>query len=591
MADNQLLAATSTAEGVKSLTENLFANKSRWVHLWIYKRAAPFLALSAFYIGRHRLSYSPDFDQIPAWFFPVLAFVISCYAISRIFLARNSWETLYGSYVFSFAYMSLGEHLNSLMSNFYDPFAPPEGLLSWIAISVQWVYGFGGFWGMTWLYCKRLIAPEEFLALVLFITFAYGVYPDPSRTWIFVAVLLIPAIFLLYRQKQSFRMVVFLSAILVYFWITSEIAGFYVLIALAICLGFIWVLFRALKKLSEENVSNLVYSFCLATFSGLVFFIFNGLLGFDPSFSLTWWAMWFTFTVISALVWRSCGSRLFPILALWFSYWMTATFYVSLENLSDNFSELTFFIGSLLILIGGALIIRATSLTLDSNRLYIWSRIYMIAAAILAIIISTNEQTLSSVWYFFIFACFPIAVWCAQKKSLGRGLPWWRGVVNPRTIVAVRRITRKSGSWFVSIPFIGTTVSAVIKVVALIAHLKKNGERSDSADLLLIVWSTSVALIFAYYIDETFGPGAYGELNLAEEEFYFVVSAMISGILLSLIGRISKEPMFPLLGMLAFIAAPMYLFQLDGEVTITFWLVTIASACGVVFVKDVVQIN
>lgn len=591
MPDNQLAGVGKAGTSIASLADNLFVGKSSWVHLWVYKRGMPFLALLAFYVGRYRISLTTDQLVLPAWFIPFLAIIISCFVVVKIALARKALDQLSGSYVFSFAYMSFGVHWDWLLFSLFADGSTsgfPFLILFWGNIA----YTFTGYWAMTWLYCKELVSSEEYVALTLFIAFLYGTDSDPTSIWIFMAALFIPAILLLYRQHKSFRSIVFLASVVTYFWVVSDIAGInYVSLALVFCLGFIWVVFRALKKLSEENVSNLLYSFCLLVISALLYFIFNGLFSFDSTAPLTWWMMWLFFSGVSFLIWKSCGNKILPILALWFSFWFTLTFVFTLLYFADDLGEMISYSGLLMILTGSALYSRTIAIHLNSGRLYIWSRLYMIVGGGAAMLFTAEAGSLPWLWFMFLLCIFATAVWFSLPKELGTELPWWRGVVNPRAIVAIRRIALKSGSWIKSIPFIGATIAAGVKTIALLAHLKKNGERIGSADLLLIAWSITLALVSTFYLEANVGQEMYQDLGLTGDQFYFVCTALITGILLSLMGRFHKEPLFPLLGMLAFIFSPLYLFQVLDELSQPFWMALLISACAVVFVKDVVQLG
>lgn len=591
MPKGQLLDIGNTGKSATAIAENLFSEKSRWVHLWIYKRGMPFVALVALYVARYNATMPADILTGPSWFYLLLAFIVFCVALVRIVPARHSLAQLRGSYVFSFGYIALGIYISWLIAGFNLDGSFTNIQNTPLAIH-NWLYFYAGFWALTWLKCKDIVTSEEYFALAGYIAVSYGLGPESSSIWINVSVLFVPSIYLLYRQQESFRTILFLSAIVTYFLIVSEITGyFYVLIAFIGCLGFIWVVVKALKKLSDENVSNLLYSFCLLIISGLIFFVISVLFQFDPERPLTWWGMYSCFAVLCLLIWRSCGKKIAPIIALWQSYWLSATLFVTLIDFVDVLSERTMHLGTLAIILCSAIALRELSARLNSNRLYVWSRIYMMLAAGTAIFETGLQGEFSILWLLAVVVCFAVAVWLAQVRHLAKGLAWWRGVINPRTIVALRRIGRKSRSWIVSIPFLGSTIAASLRAGMLLMHLKKGGRRIDSADLLLILWSVSLSLVVALSLEQEFGPNLYTDLLLSESEFYVVSVAMFSGILLSVIGRFYEEPMFPLLGMMAFIASPAYLFQLEGELSISFWLAVITSASCIVFAKDVVEIK
>lgn len=292
------------------------------------------------------------------------------------------------------------------------------------------------------------------------------------------------------------------------------------------------------------------------------------------------------------------------MLLLWGVHWAVISILFTWIEVFDRIEGAEEY-GFHLALLLGAFVLRQKAISLDEKRLYTWAQVYMALNALMAASFYT-EYDATLVRIIFMFTMIAFALWFAKPLSLGKSLPWWRGMINARHIVAVRRIGRKSGNYMVSIPIIGPTVNVIIQGTKILSHLKKGNEKVDTGDLLLIFWAVCMALfctvyVEAYVINDGFIKSIMTSsyqlevmeqaetlaewLGSATNTMSTLVSLFLAAIFFALIGAVYRQPLYEFLSMAAFVAGPVSLINGEFADTALFWLASIAAAGGVLGVR------
>lgn len=351
-------------------------------------------------------------------------------------------------------------------------------------------------------------------------------------------------------------------------------------------------------------MSSFVYSLGIGVISGLIFFVIVQLADLDPENSITWWSMTFLYAGIAWFLYKRNGAALLSMLFLWGIHWAaisSAATWIEVFDRIEGAEKYGFHLALLL----GAFVLRQKAISLDEKRLYTWAQVYMALNALIAgISYASSDATVVRI--IFMFAMFASALWFARPLSLGKSLPWWKGMINPRHIVAVRRIARKSGNYVVSIPFIGPTVNVIIQGIKVLAHLKKGNEKVDTGDRLLILWAVCMALFCTLYVDayvisdgftksimtSSYQLGVMEQdgtlaewLDVATNTISTFTSLFLAAIFFALAGTVYRQPLYEFLSMAAFVAGPISLVGGEFSGTAFFWLACIAAAGGVLSVR------
>ena len=256
--------------------DDLFSNKSKWVHTWVSKQGLPFLGLIAFLICYYKIGVGDirlPFNSI-VWIAIVLILFV---AIRSAGATKNKrFNEITKSYRLSMLYIAVLMLSGNSQSD--------HSLFYWSILVI-------GFWFATWIYREKLLVPGEYPAISLLLAGIVDGANPPFDAWLFITFCFGPAIALLYWQMRSLKPVLFLIGIVVLFWITADISGPFIILGLIACALFLWVAVQAISKLARDDVSNLVYSFGLLLVSALVFFLFVGLLRLEAGTAITWWVM------------------------------------------------------------------------------------------------------------------------------------------------------------------------------------------------------------------------------------------------------------------------------------------------------------
>jgi hypothetical protein len=206
----------------------------------------------------------------------------------------------------------------------------------------------------------------------------------------------------------------------------------------------------------------------------------------------------------------------------------------------------------------------------------------------------------------FFIAVFVLAIWVARTEAFAKGLPWWKGAVNPRHVVAIRRIMLKGGKFIGSVPFIGATISAIIKTMQVLGKLKRDGSKMHSGDVLLIIWVIFLAIFISRYIDEFILSDAIvkaiafsdeGISGIATEVLQETVnnakamivaqsSYLMAGLLFGVVALKERQPLYPLMAMVSFLLAPATIMGSDYSETPFFWVISLIAAIGILSVKE-----
>ncbi len=284
------------------------------------------------------------------------------------------------------------------------------------------------------------------------------------------------------------------------------------------------------------------------------------------------------------------------MLILWVTHWAAIVATFSWEEWVNGYDVY----GVQMATVCGALVLRYFAVDKNNQRLLVWSRGYLAIAALVAVSLIETEEFLTLFRFICVAAFFVVAIWLAMDIDLKKGAPWWRGVVNPRHVVAMRRVMRKSGNVLASIPFFGATISAIVKGLRVVSKLKRDGSNINSGDLLLIVWALCLALFFSAYIDvylltDSFLQSLMISSEPTDETMMSIYLRdtinsssrfILAGILLGIINVILRQPVFLLLAMVSFVMAPFMVSNIEYELAMPFWITCLVSALGVLSLRE-----
>jgi len=581
--------AQKVGQAISGGAEELFSGKAKWVQTWISSRGLPFLALLALTLGYYHVS-SGDFE-LPASTQAWLSYMLFAIVVIRLLpgIGKTSWSKVFGGYQASLAFVAG----LLLLGNTHEG----PGLSYWVYLTL-------GCWLMGLLYAKKSLVPGEFGVISVLIAAVIGSSAPPLDSWIFITLVFVPVISWLQWKHNQTKPVLVLSALVVIVWMGADITGPLVILAIAATLGFLWLAVFAIGRLARNDMSSFVYSLGIGVISGLIFFVIVQLADLDPDSSVTWWLMTVLYAGIAWFLYRRNGRALLSMLFLWGIHWAAISSLVTWIEVFDRIEGAEEY-GFHLALLLGAFVLRQKAISLHEKRLYTWAQVYMALNALIAGFSYTHSDA-TPVRIIFMFTMFAFALWFARPLSLGKSLPWWRGMINPRHVVAVRRIARKSGNYVVSIPFIGPTVNVIMQGIKILSHLKKGNEKVDTGDLLLILWAVCMAMfcilyVEAYVINDGFIKSIMTSsyqlevmeqaetlaewLDLATSTMSTFITLFLAAIFLALTGAVYRQPLYEFLSMAAFFAGPVSLIGGEFAGTALFWLACIAAAGGVLSVR------
>jgi len=579
--DKFTLPGSDVVDGAK----DLFGARAQWVQTWVLSRGLPFAALIALVFSYYQIGSGELGIPYPVLLgIAVLALFIALVRGLQI-LKNKQPQKILGNYQLSLVVVALLLLLGS-----------PEGNHSWFF----WLFLIVGFWAVGFAYPKQLFMPGEFTAVAFMLLGVCKSTTTPIPDWIFVSLVIAPVIAWLQLKYQLLKPVLLLSALLLAYWLfAEEIDGWQTILAVVGATLMLLLAIYSLGQLAETGASSFVQSVGLGVISGLLVFVVIMLLGFDSEAASTWWSMFIPFIAICIFIYKRNGEPLLPLLILWTTHWSVIVASYSWEDwfVNDFFAELY---GFHLAIVVGALALRYYAMSNNINRLLVWARIYLAIAALSLTFLFYFEDDLTLFRLVFTAGMFVFALWLAKNINLEKGSPWWKGVINPRHVVAVRKILRKSGNFFASVPFVGAIISAVIKSLQVISKLKRDGSNINSGDLLLIVWAASFALFLNEYLEfylltDTFlvslidnqnGNGSFEVLVSLRAAFSNVLIYVTAGILLGIINAILRQPIFLLLAMASFVIAPTVITNESPELNMLFWLTCFVSALGILSVRE-----
>ncbi len=576
---------------ITSGAEDLFSGKAKWVQTWISYRGLPFLALIALTLGYYQVS--SGISELPASTQVWLSYILFAIVVIRLLpdIRKISWSMVFGGYQVSLAFVA---GLLLFGNADEDP-----GLNYWVYLTF-WC------WLMGLLYSKKYLMPGEFGTISVLTTAVIGTGAPPLDAWIFITLVFVPVILWLQWKHNLTKPVLVLSALVVIVWLSADIKGPSVIFALAATLGLLWFVVFAISRLAKNDMSSFVYGLGIGVISGLIFFVVVPLADLSTEYSATWWLMTGLYAGVAWFLYRKNGGSLFPILFLWGIHWsVISSAYTWLEIFNGIEDSEIYTYGFPLAMLLGAFALRQMAVSMDKKRLYTWAQLYMAGNALIAgFLYSEYDATITR--FIFTFTVFAFALWFAKPLSLGKSLPWWKGMINPRHIVAVRRIARKSGNYVVSIPFIGPTVIVIIQGIKVLSHLKKGNEKVNTGDLLLILWSICMALFCTMYVDvfvieerfiksimtNSYQLGVMEQdetlaewLILASNTMSSLITLFLAAIFFALIGTVYRQPLYEFLTMAAFSTGPVSLVTGEFSGTALFWLSCIVAAGGVLSVR------
>ncbi len=589
-------------------SEDIFSERARWVQTWITARALPFIALLTLALSYYQIATGGF--VLPRQWAQVVAGIMLFIVLFRAgrYLYRRQWHEVFGGYQASLAFLGL----LLLLGDGEGPYS-----------HLYWGVIIGGFWLVGYIYPRKWLMPGELavIALVSAGLASDGLAPLPD--WLFVLVMASPVMIYLQWRHQLLKPVLMLAALIVFVLINAEISGWQVLLAVAVALMLLWVAIYSIGKLNKRDASSFVQSVGVGVISGLLYAIVVVLLGFSDEAPLTWWSMFGLFSLIALVLYKKNGNNLLPLLMLWGTHWALITLTISWEEWMTPIVSGDYY-GFQVGLLLGALHLRYLAVKLDNNRLLVWARLYLIVFALSIGVATVGGDELTFVRLMFTLAVFIIAITLAKGRELSKGPAWWRGVVNPRHVVAVRRILRKGGNFIGSIPFVGPTMSAVIKTFQVLAKLKRDGRSMHSGDLLMIAWVICLSLFLSLYLekyvlsddiayalalgddfvvetlDNEAGSAVTGVPGVVEERAEMIKEAvnsalemmvvqsvyLLAGILFAAVALKERQPLYPLMSMVSFVLAPATIVHGEYFETAFFWLTSLVAAIGILSVRE-----
>ncbi|MCW8997796.1 MAG: hypothetical protein OQK04_03690, partial [Kangiellaceae bacterium] len=296
-------------ENVVKGTDDIIAKQSNLIHKWVAEKSLPYLGSLAFYFSYYQLSFVQEKPVTTlGWLWGTMYLVIAFGLIQP--LKAGSWSAILSGYratMFYIATLLLIEEFSEIYSPAYWGFAT--------------IY----YWFFTWSYRQSYLMPGEFLGATLLLAalISNGVPLISSFAYIFIA--FVPSLGLLYWPEHRVKAMLLLIGVMLLVWLGSDIDGMQKAIAVIATLGFIVVAVFALKKLTRDDTSNLVYSFALGIISGLVLFVLAVVLQIDLEKAGGWWLMSLFFAGISIYLFKKCSRNIYPVLILWNGFWSTIT--------------------------------------------------------------------------------------------------------------------------------------------------------------------------------------------------------------------------------------------------------------------------
>ncbi len=248
--------------GIVDTAEDLFSERARWVQTWILSRGLPFLALIVLVLSYNKIG-SGHLD-LPYQIHFGVAVLVLCVVLFRALKARrHSQQMLIGNYQLSLVVVAILLLLGS-----------PAGDHLWYF----WLVLVTGFWLAAYAYPKQWFMPGEFAAFAFMVVGICESTSPPLSDWLFVSLAFAPVIIWLQWKHQLLKPVLFLSALLVAYWLYADIKGGQVILAVCAALLMLWFAIYSVGQLTENNASSFIQSVGLGVISGLLYLLAYSIL-------------------------------------------------------------------------------------------------------------------------------------------------------------------------------------------------------------------------------------------------------------------------------------------------------------------------
>lgn len=538
--------------GVTDVVKDAVYERARWVQKWIMCNAIPFLALFMFILSYFMMAgmrFQLD-HAVRVLLASVLAGVIGVRA-ARPALQKN-WRAVVGNYHPTILFIACLLPFNLVGDAGKD--------------YVVWLVVVAGYWTLAWCYSRQWMMPGEFVLLSIMVVALVGVGNVPLESWKFVLILLVPAIAWLYVSKKRIGINIFLAMLILLLWMTSSIADRLLLLISAS--AFIAFAVYIIGKMTGEGSSNTIRGAALALISGLLLFIVVFLLEYKLDRARSWWLISGLFVVLASFMRWRFGEANKSSLFLWAMHWLALT--VSKAGYLEG-HEL-YFVPALF-----ALLLRALSRKWQSNMLYDGSQIYLLISALLLML---SSDVVDFNRFFFMTVLFIASVTSFEPAPYASNAAWWRDLINPRHVVALRNIGKKASKFTASIPVIGPTLSALLNGLHVISKMKKNRRRVGVADLMQIAVIVMVGVTASTFVQSLLQLPQSNTAHVEDAELISNTVTMTTiGVLFALTGILRREPLLSMLAMLCFVATSAIALK-DGA-THFCWMMCFISAFGV----------
>lgn len=550
-------------------TEDLFSERAKWIQKWITERALPFIALQALIISYYFIGTGKV--VMPGYLSSIISSLILLFVALRslYYFPQGNCQKMLGSYQVCLGFLGLLMLLGDKNG--------AHSLVYWGILLV-------GFWSVGFIYPKKWSMPGELPTIAILSSGLVMEDTAPLPGWIFVLVMVAPVIAYLQLRHQLLKPVLFLAALIVGVMICSELrqGELQIIIAIIATVVLLWVSIYSINKLNTIDSSSFTQSIGIGVTSGLLMVLFTHIIGLSLDNASTWWGMYGAFALISGLLFRKNGHKIIPLLLLWSTHWALMTFTVSF---SDQNYPLYGFHFSVII---GSCFLQHFALTFNNNRLLVWARIYMVLFAFSLFLVGNEDLTINRL--IFVLAVFSITIFIASAKKLASGLPWWKGVLNPRHVVAMRHMSRKGVNYVGSIPFVGATISTAIKTLQVLVKLKRDNT-IHSGDVLLFIWGVCLSIFISKYVEkyiliDYISEGLAIDSSI-KQNIINQISYLIAGLLFSIISLKERQPLYNLLAMVSFLLAPALIIGDESVSKNVLCLMSFIAALGVLSIFEI----
>lgn len=545
------------------VVKDLIYERAKWVRKWVIASAFPFVALTMLMVSCYEINQTIGrVPQATVLLSAALIFIV-CIRMIRPLLRKN-WTSAFGNY-----------HISMLCTAALLPLGfvtdEPRTFL-WAVLPIA-------YWMVGLVSAKGWLMPGEFSALSLLAATIMGRWSIAIPIWIYALIVYVPVMFWLNWRLKKIGTALFLALLILAVWQQAHIAG--VVLPLIASLLLIALGVYAIGKLNDGNASGLIRSFALAVISAVILFVAISIFQFKVNSPLAWWLMTALFAATAMFIHRVVNQRAGALLVSWTIHWLAVSICVSLDAVRLDY----YLVFAIL-----AFPLRIAADRLKDNHLQLWSQIYLLIATIVLLpkLNSDSVSQLLSILLIYLFS-----PWAFGAPPHEAGPAWWKHILNPRHVVAIRQMLKKSGKFTASIPVIGVTVSAVASGILVLSKLKRGGQRMVLSDLLLILLQVVIALILTdFTLDKLLLPDTIERLvdgaNL-KDPHYLVgegVAFTVGGILFGILALVRREPYLSLLAMVCFLVSPIRLLNNGMGSTAIFWLFCFASAAGIFVARE-----